>query len=191
MTCVHAWLDHSIGNGPGMDLVNSSVRIKRPIIMTILSAWKFSSAIFKTLDSLYQPATTCMHIATDVLNIWTAIPYLLLCSARYVYYTASCGKNSPGSRPVAMLEAVLRRLVLVVDTVDTVDTVDMVDSVPFGPEAAPRVVGRLAVGRLAAVHKRLTVHRKEEAQSAGLQVPNLERTSLRTRGVPSYRSRRL
>ena len=75
-----------------------------------------------------------------------------------------------------MFEAVLRRRVFAVDTVDIVDTV------PFGPEAAPRVVGRLA-----AVHKRLAVHRKEEeAHSADLQVPNLERSSHQTHKVPPY-----
>ena len=93
------------------------------------------------------------------------------------YYTA--GKNSLGSL-VAMFEGVLRRLV------PAVDTGDIVDIVPFGLEAAPRVVGRLA-----AVRKRLAVHRKEEAQSADLQVPNLERSSLQTHGVPSYKNRRL
>lgn len=85
-----------------------------------------------------------------------------------------------------MFEAVPRRLVLAVDTVDIVDIVDMVDTVPFAPEAAaPRVAGRSAV----AVHPRLGLHRKEEAQSAGPPVPKVQQSSLQTLRVPPYRKR--
>lgn len=86
------------------------------------------------------------------------------------YYHSTACKNSLGSL-VSIFEGILRRL--------AVDTGDIVDIVPFGLEAAPRVVGRSA-----AVRERLAVHRKVEAQSANLQEPNLERSSLQTYGVP-------